>query len=341
MAQDTVKKPENPENEIKKLLNAHMLVLKDKLGRAPTTDEIAEALKGEQTQSGQPVQQAIEETPENTTEPKILKLKVYYGQGTKKTDKGDVKAPDPNKILFYEGHDGKVFDCSSQSWIAQRPPVLDHLPVRPLLHDSKNSDIVQAILNGVLDDQDFDDLDKSGTINENTRKIYNLQKKAADIQQQLEKSQEIEIEEENAEEGSDETVAEIENSVSPEKVQTGINVVRNYMDTAGVQYGLDVVKEEFGEQGADLFTQILQAALADVDEKTRMMVREEMDACLAPVCDAIQLLAAHIGINIDLNEEEPETVPETEYEEQEETDNYNDPMPANEDDNDLTDEDGF
>jgi len=303
MEQD--KKQENSGNDIKKLLNAHMLVLKDKLGRAPTADEIAEALKGDQnTSSGQPIGNAIPEITDDTTEPKILKLKVYYGQGVKKTDKGDLKVPDPNKILFYEGHDGKVFDCSSQNWTDSKPSVLDHLPVRPLLHDSKNTDIIQAILHGILDDEDFDELDKSGTINENTKKIYQLQKKAINIQQQLEKSQQIELEDDDNddEEVFDEDSSSIENLTTSGKIQTGINVVKSYMDTAGVQYGLNVAREEFGEQGADLFAQILQAALLDVDEKTRMMVREEMDSVLAPVCDAIQALASHVGIDIEIND---------------------------------------
>lgn len=329
MAQDQVKKPENPEGEIKKLINAHLLVLKDKLGRPPTSQEIAEALKGEEEQ-GEPVTQATEETPEDSAEPKVLKLKVYYGQGTKKTDKGVVKAPDPSKVLFYEGHDGRTFDTTAQSWLDQRPPVLDHLPSRPLLFDAKNTDIVEAILHGVVDDEDFTELDKSGAINENTKKIYALQKRTKEIREELEKSEIAREELENNEDTEEnENYSDAEQIVVPgDKVQTGINVVRNYMDTAGVQYGLDIVKEEFGEQGADLFTQILQAALADVDEKTRMLVREEMDECLAPVLDAIQALAAHIGVSIDLDDEAGEdTVPQ--------------PVDFNEGEEDLTSEDPF
>ena len=314
MAQDAVntsEKPVNPEAEIKKLLQAHLTVLKDKLGRAPTSEEIAEALKGAEGQSGEPITQATEETPDNSAEPKILKLKVYYGQGIKKTDKGDVKTPDPNKILFYENHEGKAYDCGTHSWLPDRPPVLDHLPSRPLLFDQKNADIIQAILHGVIDGEDFGELEKSGAIAEHTRKIYHLQKRATDIQQQLEKSEEIEVDADAPEEESEDLPTEVSimGEGHQEKVTNGTDVVRNFMDTAGVQYGLNVAREEFGEQGADLFAQILQAALSDVDEKTRMLVREEMDSCLGPVLDVVQELAAHIGVNIDLDEEEHEVSP--------------------------------
>ena len=287
----------NPEAEIKKLLNAHMTVLKDKLGRAPTAEEIAEALKGssEATDTTKPITSS-EEVPPDTAEPKVLHLKVYYGMGKKKGEKGDVKEPDPNKVLFYEGTDGKTYDCGQQSWLDKRPDVLDHLPSRPLMHDNKNTDILRALMNGVIDDEDFSALDKSGLLNEDTKKVYALHKRANELHQQiqsLEKSAEPEIEVDVAEVTPPST-----EDAAHGPAQQGVNVIKNYLDTAGVQQGLDMVQEAFGEQGVDLFQQILVAALTDVDEKTRMLVREEMERYIEPIVEAIELIASASGIDL-------------------------------------------
>ena len=56
----------------------------------------------------------------------------------------------------------------------------------------------------------------------------------------------------------------------------------------------------------DLFQQILIAALADVDEKTRMLVREEMENYIEPITEALQLIATHVGIDMSQIGCEPE-----------------------------------
>jgi len=293
---DNAKKAVDPEKEIKKLIESHMVVLKDKLGRAPTADEISKALGGKgEEETSTPI---TEDAESSTAEPKILKLKAYYGMGTKKTDNGDVKEPDKNKVLYYEHGDGRCFDCSNQQWAAERPPLLDHLPSRPLMFDSKNTDIIRAIVNGVVDDEDFTELDKSGALTDDSRKIFLLSKRAKEISEQLEKSEEVELSQDDMDDAA---------QVAPDgapvvREQTGIDVVKAFMDTAGVQQSLEVIQENFGQDGANLFEEILKAALADVDEKTRMLVREEMDAYMAPVLDAIESLAQHMGLQIDLSE---------------------------------------
>lgn len=287
-------KPEvNPEAEIKKLLGAHMTVLKDKLGRAPTADEIAEALKGSGSSDAQPIA-SPESVPANSAEPKVLHLKVYYGMGQKKGGKEDEKAPDPNKVLFYEGQGGKTYDCGKQSWLDERPGVLDHLPSRPLLYDGKNTDILRALMNGVIDDEDIDALDKSGVLNEDTKKVYALHKRANELHQQI---QSLEKSEEPVDDDVEVVPPATEDSAN-EPAKQGVDVVRSYLDTAGVQQGLDMVQEAFGEQGVDLFQQILAAALADVDEKTRMLVREEMERYVGPIVEAIELIASASGIDL-------------------------------------------
>ena len=313
MVENNTKKPkdasQDAEKDTKKLIEAHQMVLKNKLQRAPTIEEIAEALKGNEV-SAQPTAIPQEEVPENTAEPKILHLKVYYGMGKKKGEKGETREHDPSKVLFYEGHDGKVYDCGQQAWLDNRPDVLDHLPSRPLQYDAKNMDILRALVNGVVDDEDYAALDKSGVLNDDTKKVYALHKRANELHQQiqsLEKSEEPEIDE-----GADDIVppndAMSPNSPAPQ----GVNVIKDYFAVAGVQMGLEQVKESFGETGVDLFQQILVAALADVDEQTRMLVREEMESYLGPITEALQLLATHVGIDMSQLGSEPEVAISTE-----------------------------
>jgi len=314
MVDSTTKKPDadQGEKDTKKLIDSHMAVLKHKLGRSPTTDEIAKALtdvKAPDSGVGD-----VATAPEDATaEPKILKLKAYYGMSSKKTDKGDTKEPDPNKVLFYEHGDGRCFDCSNQQWSDKKPDLLNHLPSRPLMFDSKNTDIIRAIVNGVVDDEDFTELDKSGALNDDSRKVYNLQKRAKEVAASLEKSEEIET---DGEEPAATTMNVEETSAAVQPKQ-GIDVVKDFMDTVGIQQSMEAIQENFGQEGADLFSEIMKAALADVDEKTRMLVREEMDSYMAPVLDAIEALAQHMGLQIDLNQpeatEEPQTEPDEYY----------------------------
>lgn len=303
MVENNTQKPkdanQDAEKETKKLIEAHQMVLKNKLQRAPTIEEIAEALKGNEV-SAQSSAIPQEEVPANTAEPKILHLKVYYGMGKKKGEKGETREHDPNKVLFYEGHDGKVYDCGQQGWLDHRPDVLDHLPSRPLQYDAKNTDIVRALINGVIDDEDYTALDKSGVLNDDTKKVYALHKRANELHQQiqsLEKSEELG--------GLDEAIKDDSMSAT-EPAPQGVNVIKDYFAVAGVQMGLEQVKESFGESGVDLFQQILIAALADVDEKTRMLVREEMENYIEPITEALQLIATHVGIDMSQIGCEPE-----------------------------------
>jgi len=306
MVENNTQKPkdanQDAEKETKKLIEAHQMVLKSKLQRAPTIEEIAEALKGNEV-SAKPEAVPQEEIPANTAEPKILHLKVYYGMGKKKGEKGEAREHDPNKVLFYESGEGKVYDCGQQGWLDHRPDVLDHLPSRPLQYDARNMDIVRALVNGVVDDEDYAALDKSGVLNDDTKKVYALHKRANELHQQiqsLEKSAEIEVE------AGDEVIPPNDAMSAHSPAPQGVNVIKDYFSVAGVQMGMEQVKESFGESGVDLFQQILAAALADVDEQTRMLVREEMESYIEPITEALQIIATHIGIDMSQLGAEPE-----------------------------------
>lgn len=334
---DTTKKTDanKDEKETKKLIESHMLVLKHKLGRAPTAEEISKVLGGEEV-SADPETPVMPDNENVDTEPKVLKMKVYYGMGSKKTDKGETKEADPNKVLFYEHGDGRCFDCASGSWMDQKPSVLEHLPSRPLMFDQKNTDIIRAIANGVIDDEDFTELDKSGALNDDSKKVYSHMQKVRELSAALNKSEEGEPEDESASMVNVEEVAAV---AAP--IKAGVDVVKNFMDTAGVQQSLAAIEDNFGQEGADLFAEILKAALADVDEKTRMLVRQEISAYIEPIMDVVEGLAQHMGISVDLAlpETENEEVPEESFEENDEDDENSEDEELTEDSDDDSIED--
>ena len=60
--------------------------------------------------------------------------------------------------------------------------------------------------------------------------------------------------------------------------------------------------------------------MADIDEKTRTIVREEMENILEPIMDAIEMLARHVGVELSTDEpiEDVVTQPIVEAEDTEE-----------------------
>lgn len=289
---------------LKRLLDAHMLVAQNKLGRSPTMQELLESI-GEQQPAEKKEEVPVPEAVENeqaAKEPKILHFKVYYGMSDKKNKDGALeKCADPNKILYYESGDGTVYDVGTQQWMPDRPSILDHLPVRPLMHDERGQDVLRAIANGVLDDDDYDALEKVGMINEDAKKVFGLYKKALDLNtqmQQLEKSEEPE-EPVEKDESSARFITEEELKTnfgeSPE-TKSGEDLVASIMSSAGVQSCVQKAKEELGEPGANLIVEILRAAMADVDEKTKMLVQQEIEAYIAPLAEAVEIIAQHLNL---------------------------------------------
>src|SRR5690606_1340782 len=114
---------------------------------------------------------------EEEREPKILHYKVYYGMKLGKSPTGEqTRVPDPKRALFFESKDGRCYDTKQHSWCPERPEILDHLQSRPLMFDEQGHDIMSALLHGVMDDEDFQDLDKAELLNDHHKKIYALNK---------------------------------------------------------------------------------------------------------------------------------------------------------------------
>lgn len=195
-----VDKNKQAEKDAKKVLDSYYEVLKHKLGRAPDVSELLDfahsmsqndkdpSVEGteplekpelektdeitEESQSDTAVQPEVQEEVVDPDEPEILNLKIYHG--AKKLEDGSLAA-DENKILYYETIDGRVYDVHSQDWLDSRPPLLDSLIPRPLKYEEV--DVISAIINGVVNDNDYCCLEKAGLISDNAKSLWEKTRK--------------------------------------------------------------------------------------------------------------------------------------------------------------------
>jgi hypothetical protein len=299
------------QKQLKKLLEAHTAVCRARLGREPSLEELSKMLqesaeaqngaaKSESPEAGEeaaapPLEEQVE------GEPQILKFKVYYGMSDQDGEDGQkTRAADPNKILFYESPDGKVYDCEGGDWLQIRPPFLDHLPSRPLMNDEHGRDIMRAIAHGVMSDEDFAALDKAQLIGDDAKTIFQLRKKASSYQEQLSelnKSEPVEIEPEADDE--------------PSVEQSEPTMVSRFLDLASVvREKAAQSPDAISEAGQNVLIQILEGAFSDVDQKIRDIVRQEVTAQIEPFLAELEsLLGSPDGSEVEgLTEpEQPDT----------------------------------
>ena len=180
------KKDTSSDKDLKKLLNSYIGVLQHKLGRVPTTEELLAHMsenEGLQKSDEEPTETmaaptqdaAIRMIKEHTQvpQPSFLDLKVFHGRADGK--------PDISKVLYYEHPNGLVYDTHEGSWLFNRPEVLNHLDSRPLLHD--DHDLMQAIMHGMVDQHDFDQLNERGLVTGPVQRMWEL---SQDLKRQYE-----------------------------------------------------------------------------------------------------------------------------------------------------------
>ena len=270
------------DKELQRKLQAYVEVARHKYGRTPSLEEIIDLLGDVSLDSSSPkgpaVQQVVmpvagdkdlsktDDTGDaDPGEPKILHMKVFFGMSK---DKSGNRTPDEKKILFYERPDGSVYDCSKQEWTDGRPEVINHLNSRPLY--STDEDLVAAIANGVMDDEDYDSLEKAGLVSETPKKLWGLTKNLEELM--LRKSE----------------VEELEKSLPMEEESIGENEHGdNTIDTSdqGVPapyiHGAPISSDFPGD---DVFTEMLAVAMSEaftgMEGQIRRIVREEIEAML-------------------------------------------------------------
>ena len=269
------------EKNTKQQIDSYYEVAKHRLGRAPTMEEVIEVMsegdpaqKSEHPESEQVLMPNEEspEGPEELTGPRILHMKVYHGM---KDGEEGTREPDEGKILYYESPEGGVYDCSTQEWQDDRPSIVDHLHSRPMQYEEK--DLVAAIVNGVMDDDDYTALDEVGMMGDSPRQLWDLTKRLQTQVEDLEQSQEELPDHLGKSDDSDE-----EEGLSGDSGQMDSEYEAEESEPVGNSDELTSEGDTEEVQGTDLIAEVVRSAMSEaltgpyLEASIRKIVREEM-----------------------------------------------------------------
>lgn len=276
----------NSEKEVKKQIDAYFEVAKHRLGRTPTAEEFLQIMSEkpvnetehqESTSVPMPYQskgEPEEALDEPQKEPKILGMQVFHGL----KDDGGKKVPDPANILFYQNADGQCYDCNQQQWLPEPPDVLEHLHSRPVQYE--DTDLLSAIMHGVIDDEDYETLDKAGMISENPKKLWTLTKKLKGQIEELERSKSDSME--KLDKSEDELEEELEDDGDP------IESLQDFGEDDGsiddliiddTEEGVNLAQDLPGDNVLEsIITNAMSAALTgkQFEDAIRKIVQEEL-----------------------------------------------------------------
>lgn len=112
-------------------------------GKAPEIDDIMGMLKPKEEEF-------------DPSEPRILNFKIYYGKNSQ------------NPVYYHDPITSGYFDTQARNWVNERPPLCDHLNER----DIGTSDVFDAILHGVMDDEDYSSLEKMELIDDRSKQLW-------------------------------------------------------------------------------------------------------------------------------------------------------------------------
>jgi hypothetical protein len=289
------KKPKVDENkeqekQLKKLLESYTAVAAHKLGRPPSLEELNEMLNESGSTEPKDELEKTEGDPDSSEEPgehdgvpNILKTLLFYGM----SDKDGQRSPAPDKVLFYKHPDGRYYDCSSNSWSNEEPPMCAHLPSRTLgqgkMSDNER-DIVSAIAHGVMDDEDYNTLNETGMISPSAQKVWELSKRALTLHDDLEKSL-TEGGDEDEDMGSMDQEVEVDPDLLPGSGgEEGTNVFAGILEGVGISGTEDIDDFDEGDPGTNVAAQIMEAAKVAVgyvmqtefEDRVRAIVQEEI-----------------------------------------------------------------
>jgi hypothetical protein len=139
-------------------------------GKAPQVDDIMSMLKPK------------DEFDPN--EPRILSFKLFHGRNPQ------------SPVYYHDPSTSSYFDTHGRQWLNERPPLCDHLNER----DLNTSDVFDAILHGVMDDEDYGALEKMNLIDDRSKQLWKKLTTLADQTNMMMKS--VETEPSEGEEGA-------------------------------------------------------------------------------------------------------------------------------------------
>lgn len=276
MAGEENKKPEG--TDPKKLVMAIIETLTHRHGRPPTADEISRALVDEPKEA-QEMQKADADMQADgePSMPKVFSFMIHYGM---KTGQDGARAEDPTNPLYYADEERKRwFDVHNGEWLTQKPHIIDSLPSRPLGESDSQKDLFDAIINGVMDHEDYGLLANShDMLDPRCHKAYALVNQLRENQEDLAKS--LESDEEFEPMGAEPTD-------EASQVESSSNLVQEIFAGAGLASsdgGDGSASDEDGEgvpEGTDVPLEIRNTTLSPgVEYRVRRLVQDEIAKAL-------------------------------------------------------------
>lgn len=196
-------------------------------GKAPQIEDLLEMLKPNDPNAVDP------------NDPRILYFKIYYGRNSE------------NPLYYFDPTTNAWFDTESRTWQDNTPPIASHLNER----DIGTSDVFDAILHGVVDDEDYESLQKMNLIDDRSKQLWNKLGSLYTQTQAMQKS----LDEQANPDLKPEAPVSKESPVN--EASSGSNPFGEILKGAGVSSS-DMIQEPNSPAGENLVEQINQAANA-------------------------------------------------------------------------------
>lgn len=198
-------------------------------GKSPEIEDLLEMLKPNDPDAIDP------------TDPRILYFKIYFGRNSE------------NPLYYFDPTTNSWFDTNARAWQDNTPPIAAHLNER----DIGTTDVFDAILHGVVDDEDYEALQKMNLIDDRSRQLWSKLGSLYNQTQAMQKS---------LEEKTDPTLkpesATANGGASPvNEPSSGSNPYSEILKGAGVSVS-DMIQEPNSPAGENMVEQINAAAMA-------------------------------------------------------------------------------
>ena len=208
------------------------------------------------------------------TDPRILHFKIYFGRNS------------DSPLFYHDPTTGGYFDTTQRQWSEMKPEIVDHLNER----DIGTEDVFDGILHGVIDDQDYDVLEKMNLIDNRSKQLWNklntLYQQTQDMQKSLDEAKEKQASE------------------------TGKNAFNEILKGAGVSSS-DFPESPADPAGENMLEQIMAGAMTPPEDKSGSASSPAVDM------EAIRRMvraeiANALGIHVDQMKPVPEEQPSPE-----------------------------
>jgi hypothetical protein len=212
-------------------------------GKAPEIEDLLEMLKPNDPNAIDPA------------DPRILYFKIYYGRNSE------------NPLYYFDPTTNGWFDTEARAWQDTVPPILSHLNER----DIGTTDVFDAILHGVVDDEDYEALQKMNLIDDKSRQLWTKLNSLYTQTQAMQKSME---------EQADPTLKPEAPKTGQSPVNepsSGSNPFGEILKGAGVS-SADMIQNPNSPAGENLVAKIMQASTEQKEAAVNSAPAVDMEA---------------------------------------------------------------